>query len=410
MTLSTSRVLSTDSKSGFRTPAAPTRASTAVPSRAGFGTVATGWHPTTATTIAAIAAMRGRLPEITGSQRGEDDRAHQEGNDEDPGGPVDLALQAATRAIPAAGPVPASADRSAEARRLRCLDQDARHQKDREDGLRDDERRDDLSHGTSRFYLAPHRGEAGVDGRPVEGVEPGRDVIRPLVLVLQVVSVLPDVDSEDRGQPFHVRAVLVRIRLDEQLAVLVDDQPRPAASELADRRLLQLLFERVIAAKRGLDGVRDAPLGSPAAARTHDGPEDRVVRVAAGVVANHVPDVLGHFVDTPEQVFDRLYRQTGMSLERRVGVVHVGRVVLVVMDLHRPGVDVRLESIEPVGKRRNYKCHCGTLPWSEIVLLPTNQSKRYPISNLEHGSPAPGPPPRAARFPWGRRGSATTRV
>src|ERR1700693_5817882 len=138
MTLSPPRVLSTDSKSGFRTPAAPTRASMAVPPRAGFGTVATGWHPNRATTIAAIAAMRRRLPEITGSQRGEDDRAHQEGDGQNPGGPVDLALQAAAGAIGTARSVRTSADRSAEAGRLRCLDQDARHQKDREDGLRDD--------------------------------------------------------------------------------------------------------------------------------------------------------------------------------------------------------------------------------------------------------------------------------
>src|SRR5260370_16703894 len=106
MMLSTSRVLSTDSKSGFRTPAAPTSASTAVPPRAGFGTVATGWHPTSATTIAAIAATRGRLPEITGSQRGEDDRAHHERNDQAPGRPLDLPLQSAPPAIPPPLPVP----------------------------------------------------------------------------------------------------------------------------------------------------------------------------------------------------------------------------------------------------------------------------------------------------------------
>src|SRR5487761_469113 len=104
MTLSTSRVLSTDSKSGLSTPAEPTSASTAVPPRAGFGTVAPGWQPTsmTATATAAAAAVSRRLPEIAGSQRGEDDRADEEGDDEHPAGPVDLALQAAARAVPAA--------------------------------------------------------------------------------------------------------------------------------------------------------------------------------------------------------------------------------------------------------------------------------------------------------------------
>src|ERR1700682_3327770 len=155
MTLSTSRVLSTDSKSGFSTPADPTSASTAVPPRAGLGTVATGWHATSATATAAVAAMSRRLPEITGSQRGEDDRADEEGDDKHPRGPVDLALQAAAGAVSAAVPVPPSADSSAKARRLGRLDQDARHQQEREDGLGDDERLDELSHGTSRFYLAP---------------------------------------------------------------------------------------------------------------------------------------------------------------------------------------------------------------------------------------------------------------
>src|ERR1700720_4416914 len=101
MPLSTSRVLSTDSNSGLSTPTVPTIASAAVPPRAGFGTVATGWQATsvTATAPAAAAAVSRRLPEIAGSQRGEDDRADQKCDDKHPGGPVDLALQAAARAV-----------------------------------------------------------------------------------------------------------------------------------------------------------------------------------------------------------------------------------------------------------------------------------------------------------------------
>src|SRR5258708_14716137 len=100
MTLSTSLVLSTDSKSGFRTPAVPTSASTAVPPRAGFGTVATGWQPMR-TTTAATAAVTSRLSEITGSQRGEEERAHEESDDQDPGRPAALALQPAAASVTA---------------------------------------------------------------------------------------------------------------------------------------------------------------------------------------------------------------------------------------------------------------------------------------------------------------------
>src|ERR1700688_2311003 len=148
MRLSTSRVLSTVSNSGFSTPAAPTSASTAVPPPAGCGTVATGVQATSANTTAAIAAVTCRLLEM-GSHPDEGQRADKEGGDEDPGRPVDLALQAATRAIPAAEPAVASADRSSEARCLRRLDEDARREEEGQDGLRDDERLLNLSHGAS---------------------------------------------------------------------------------------------------------------------------------------------------------------------------------------------------------------------------------------------------------------------
>src|SRR5260370_30318900 len=59
---------------------------------------------------------------------------------------------------------------------------------------------------------------AGLDSLPVQGVEPGRDIVRALVLILQVVRVLPDVDAEDGPHVLHVRAVLVRVGLDRKLA------------------------------------------------------------------------------------------------------------------------------------------------------------------------------------------------
>src|SRR6266851_10229 len=121
MTLSMSRVVSTDSKSGLSGPATPTSASTAVPPRAGFGTVATGWHAPRAT-IAAIAATRNRLP-VMGFQVDVGDRADQERHDQDPRRPVDLALETPAGAVPAAQPAVPTTDRSAESRRLGRLDE-----------------------------------------------------------------------------------------------------------------------------------------------------------------------------------------------------------------------------------------------------------------------------------------------
>src|SRR5689334_3167623 len=209
MRLSTSRELALVSNSGLSTDAWPTSASTAVPPRVAFGTVATGWHPARARTAASAATearprdlgerfddpgepdsgeatssgasassmreraaqkpnpkMAARAPKIrrgplrprlrlTGEMRRHPDvgdRADEERGDQDPRGPVDLALEPAPGAIPAAEPVAAAADRPAEARRLGCLYQHAGHQEHREHGLRDDQRVLELSHGTGRFY------------------------------------------------------------------------------------------------------------------------------------------------------------------------------------------------------------------------------------------------------------------
>src|SRR5436190_14655829 len=48
--------------------------------------------------------------------------------------------------------------------------------------------------------------------RPVDDIPPGVDVVGPLVLVLQVVGVLPDVDADDRRVAVGDGSVLVRGR------------------------------------------------------------------------------------------------------------------------------------------------------------------------------------------------------
>src|SRR5207253_1665976 len=79
------------------------------------------------------------------------------------------------------------------------------------------------------------------------------------------------------------------------------DEPGPSASELPHGRLLQLLLELVVAAECVLQSVGDAAVRVTATTRAHDRPEDRVVGVTAGVVADRGADVLGHGADPPEK-------------------------------------------------------------------------------------------------------------
>ena len=74
--------------------------------------------------------------------------------------------------------------------------------------------------------------------------------------------------------------------------------------------------------------------------------------MAAAVVDDRLPDCLGHFLDVAQQFVDRHLREVRVPASGLVQVVHVGLVVLVVVNLHRQRVDVRFERIEGVGQRR----------------------------------------------------------
>src|SRR5258707_8502238 len=145
MRLSMSRAESLTSNSGLRTPGWPTSASTAVPPRAGLGTVATGWQAARAS-AAATAAVTRRLRELMGLDVREDDGAHQERGGKDPGRPVDLPLQPAAGAVPPAPPIATPADGAAPTRGPRRLDEDAGGQQDRQHDLPYDHRVGDPPH------------------------------------------------------------------------------------------------------------------------------------------------------------------------------------------------------------------------------------------------------------------------
>jgi hypothetical protein len=136
-------------------------------------------------------------------------------------------------------------------------------------------------------------------------------------------------------------------------------EPRPARAELADAGLLELGLEVREGAERRRDRRGQIAVGLAAAVRAHPLPEQRVVVVPAAVVADG-GRLVAQGVEILEHFLDRLVRPVA-ALEGRVGLVHVGLVVLVVMQAHRCLVDVRLERVVPVGKGWDLVSHRGLL-------------------------------------------------
>ena len=81
--------------------------------------------------------------------------------------------------------------------------------------------------------------------------------------------------------------------------------------------------------------------------------------MATGVVADRALLVSGQLVQLRQQLFDRRVLPLRAG-QRRVGVVDVGLVMAVVMDLHRGRVDVGLERVERIGESGKLEGHVSS--------------------------------------------------
>src|SRR5262245_6478394 len=135
--------------------------------------------------------------------------------------------------------------------------------------------------GASESPMALSRHGVVIGGLgPVDDGPPGFDVVRPAVLVLEVIGVFPDVETENGLAAVHPRRVLVRRGLDHELAV-ADEQPRPARPESPDARGSELGLELRERPERRVDRFLEIALGLPAAPLLHERPEHRVIEMAA---------------------------------------------------------------------------------------------------------------------------------
>src|SRR5688572_24023485 len=172
------------------------------------------------------------------------------------------------------------------------------------------------------------------DVRPIDHVPPRIDIVGAAVLVIEVVGVLPDIETEDRDLAFHHRRILIGGAGDAETATRLDDEPRPTATKTAGRSGLELRLEVVEAAKRGIDGGRKVTGGHAFGVRPHDVPEQVVIQITAAVIADSVADAFRQAVQVLHQPFGRLALKVSLTFERLIEIVGVGFVVLAVMDFH----------------------------------------------------------------------------
>src|SRR6266567_1724270 len=138
---------------------------------------------------------------------------------------------------------------------------------------------------------------------PVHHVPPRFDVIRPAVLVFEIISVLPNIDAEDRRVAVHQGAILVWRRNNFELSVLILDQPRPAAAKTARTSRGKFFFEIIKAAECRFDVISELAFRLATSVRPHDFPEKGMIRVPTTVVAHDCANVFRHRFEIADQIF-----------------------------------------------------------------------------------------------------------
>ena len=113
--------------------------------------------------------------------------------------------------------------------------------------------------------------------------------------MLEIVGVFPDVDSVDRGAAGHQGRVLIREGFDEKFSIFAATEPSPTASEDAHRAFGHFFLPLFIAPKGCVDLLGQFALRF--LSRVGKGfPEDGVVGVSAGIIADGSTDVGGNSV------------------------------------------------------------------------------------------------------------------
>ena len=113
--------------------------------------------------------------------------------------------------------------------------------------------------------------------------------------MFEVVGVLPDVNAVDGGAAGHQRGVLVGEGFDEKFSVFAATEPGPAATKDAHRAFGHFFLPLFITSKSIVDLLSQFALRFLAG--VGEGfPENGVVGVATGIIANGSTDLGGNSV------------------------------------------------------------------------------------------------------------------
>src|SRR6266566_2068755 len=178
---------------------------------------------------------------------------------------------------------------------------------------------------------------------PVDNIPPGIEVLRTAVLIFEVIGMLPHVVTQDRIETVRQGVILVGGGNDSE-AIATQNKPGPAGAKALHASIIECSLERIERAKLGIDRLCQITARLTAPVGGHALPEQGMIEMAAAVIADGRTNILRKLVKTTYDLFNR-QRGKLMALQRTIQIGDVRVVVLVMMQLHRLGIDVRLKRV-----------------------------------------------------------------
>src|SRR6266567_953583 len=170
----------------------------------------------------------------------------------------------------------------------------------------------------------------------------------------------PHVIAHDGVEAIGQRIILVRGRNHLQAAGAVRDEPCPTRTKALRARIIECCLECIKGAKSTVNRAGQLTGRCTTTIGLHNLPEHRVVGVTTTVVTYSGANALRDLAETPDNVF--YYEGCKIViLQSSIQIVYIGCMMLIVMQLHRLGIDVRLKRIVVVRKWWKLECHKTSL-------------------------------------------------
>ncbi len=192
------------------------------------------------------------------------------------------------------------------------------------------------------MYLLSGFQKVLVDLVPVYYVEESINIFWPSVLVFQIISVLPDINSKYRNLVLRYRTILVWCCHNLKFSI-IQDKPAPSASKQTSGFVLEFFPEIINSLELLVNGFQD--FTPRLNTFLQNKPEEAMVNVPAAIVPYSCPYVLRDDIEAFQKIFSRIFLQLGIFFQCLIQLVHIALMVLSVMDFHGSCIYEWLKSI-----------------------------------------------------------------